>query len=106
MSYISCIIQILEIPKIQLYDNNIPMITFRTKLPYLRNKVDSVIIVNSVIWGNLAHDLVDYYRVNDYILIEGYTSIALDDVFNQVRIKLNIIKLYPFSLTIEKADQN
>ena len=105
MNYVSGIIQILEIPKIKLYDNSIPMVTFRTRLPYIRNKIDSVIIIKSTIWGNLAQDLVDYYRINDYVLIEGYTSMVLDDIFNQVDIQLNIIKLYPFIFTIEKTDQ-
>ena len=101
MNLINGIIQILEITDIIFNDNNIPMVTFRTRLPYIQNKLDSVIIVKSMIWGNLAQDFVDYYRLNDYLLIEGYISIALDK-----DIQLNITKLYPFLFTIEKTDQN
>ena len=101
MNSINCIIQILEISKIKLYDNNIPMVVFRSQLPYARNKVDSTIIIKSVIWGNLAYDFVKYYCVNDFVLIEGYTSIVLDSIFNQIEIKLTITKLYPFLFKME-----
>jgi single-stranded DNA-binding protein len=31
--------------------------------------------VKVVCWGNLARDVKNYYRVNDYIMIEGYLSL-------------------------------
>ena len=102
MNYISCIIQVLEIPEIMLYNNSIPMVIFRTKLPYVRNRIGPVIIVKSVIWGNLAYDFINYYSVNDYILIEGYVSTSLNDTINPLEI--NIIKFYPFLLQIERID--
>ena len=74
MNYISCIIRILEIPKIELGSNNIEMVRFRVQLPSIRNKVQSPIVIYSTIWGNLAYDIISYYRINDYALIEGYIS--------------------------------
>jgi hypothetical protein len=29
----------------------------------------------SNLWGNLARDVATYYKINDYILIEGYLSL-------------------------------
>ena len=92
MNYIACIIQILEIPKIIVYDNSLPMVTFRTQLPCIKNKLDATVIAESNIWGSLIHDFLDYYRVNDYMLIEGYISIIRNKSSNLLTIKLNINK--------------
>jgi len=102
MNYISCIIQILEIPTIKSYSNNIEMIKFRVQLPYVRNKKQSPIIMNSQIWGDLGYDIVNYYRVNDYALVEGYLSTK----DSQGAITINITKLYPFLLTLESNKSN
>jgi len=104
MNYISCILQILEVPTIQLYDNTIEMVKFRTQLPYIRNKVQSPIIINSVIWGSLAYDIINYYHVNDYALIEGYISISPNKIDNQNSITLKIIKIYPFLFSLESSE--
>ena len=104
MNYITCIVQILEIPVIQLYDNTIEKVQFRVQLPYVRNKGQSQkspILVNSVIWGNLAYDIVNYYHINDYALIEGYISTSLKNNENKGSITINIIKLYPFLFSLE-----
>lgn len=104
MNYINCIVQILEIPVIQLYDNTIEKVQFRVQLPYVRNKAQSKkspIVVNSVIWGNLAYDIVNYYHTNDYALIEGYLSTTLQHNENKGSITINIIKLYPFLFSLE-----
>ena len=101
MNYISCIIQILEIPTIQFYDNKIEMVKFRIQLPYIRNKVQSPILINSIIWGSLAYNIVNYYNVNDYALVEGYLSTSLDKMDNQDSITINIIKIYPFLFSLE-----
>lgn len=106
MNYISCIIQILEIPTIESYDNNIEMVKFRIQLPCARTKVQSPIIIDATIWGDLAYDVANYYRVNDYALIEGYLSILANDKNNQGAITINVTKLYPFLFTLESNKQN
>ena len=100
MNYISCIVQILEIPTtIEVYDYTIEKIKFKVQLPYSRNKLqleeNSSIIVYSVIWGNLVYDLLNYYNVNDYVLIEAYISTSLTIPKNKRLISLNIIKMFP-----------
>jgi hypothetical protein len=100
MNYISCIIQILEIPKIKL-SNNIPMVNFRVQVPYTRNKPQFSSIVESTIWGDLAYDVANYYRVNDYALIEGYVSPGNNSFESQSVIQITIFKLYPFLFTFE-----
>ena len=101
MNYISCIIRILEIPKIELGSNNIEMVRFRVQLPSIRNKVQSPIVIYSTIWGNLAYDIISYYRINDYALIEGYISTSSNNNKNDSSINLNITKLYPFLFKVQ-----
>lgn len=105
MNYISCMIQILEVPKIKSYEDNIQMAQFRVQLPYVRNKEHLPIVINSTIWGDLAYDIANYYQVNDYALIEGYLSIIFDNLSNQQEITINISKLYPFLFTLESNNK-
>lgn len=102
MNYISCIIQILEIPIVESYDNGIEMVKFKVQFPYTRNKLQSPIIINSVIWGDLAYDIGNYYQVNDYALIEGYLSLPFDN--QKKTITISITKLYPFLFTLKSKN--
>jgi hypothetical protein len=101
MNYISCIIRILEIPKIELTSNNIEMVRFRVQLPSVRNKIQSPTIIYSTIWGNLAYDIISYYRINDYALVEGYISTSSNNKKKESSIVLNITKLYPFLFKVQ-----
>ena len=105
MNCINSIIRILEIPSIRS-NNNVLMIKFKAQIPCLRNKTEQYSIIDCTIWGELAYDLVNYYQVNDYALIEGHISI-----FNNIEncpvntiYHLNITKLYPFLFTFEVSD--
>ena len=105
MNYINSIIRILEIPPLRSY-NNVLTIRFKARIPCLRNKTEQYSIIDCTIWGELAYDLVNYYQVNDYALIEGHISI-----FNNIEncpvntiYHLNITKLYPFLFTFEVSD--
>ena len=106
MNYISCIIQILEIPIVESDDNNIEMVQFKVQFPYTRNKLQSPIIINSIIWGDLAYDIANYYQVNDYALIEGYLSLVFDNHKNRQTITITITKLYPFLFTLKSINLN
>jgi hypothetical protein len=96
MNYISCVIQILEKPTIKSYADDIKVYKFRVRLPYVRNKTQSPIIINSQIWGDLGKDIVNYYQINDYALIEGCISGSSEDKNKEGEITINISKLYPF----------
>ena len=104
MNYISSIIQILEIPRIETYNEGIKMVQFRVQLPHIRNKIQSPIIINSIIWGDLAYDIINYYQVNDYALVEGYISISVNHLNKQQRVTINITKLYPFLFSLKSKN--
>lgn len=106
MNYISCIIKILELPTVESFSDNIQKTKFRVQLPYVRNKKQSPIIINSQIWGTLRSDLVTYYKVNDYALVEGYLSTSSEMKDKQESITINIIKLYPFLFALQANKSN
>lgn len=96
INYISGIIRILESPRQELLENNISVTRFRSQLPSSR----TTNIINVTFWGNLALDISSYYKIGDYIVVEGYISLRNSDVINssQVAIKkieLTALKIYP-----------
>jgi hypothetical protein len=71
-------------------------------LPQFRNQIKQ--IAKLKFWGNLGRDVLDYYKVNDYIIIEGYLSIAKKK--KSKKIEITVLKVYPFLLTSNIIDQN
>ena len=105
MNYVSCIIQILEIPRIEVYTDEIIMINLRVQLPYIRNKAQSPTIIYLTIWGDLVYDIVNYYQINDYALVEGYISILFNNQNKQQLININITKFYPFLFVLKSNNK-
>ena len=99
MNYVNCIIQILEIPPIQFCKNNVPTLKFRIRLPLIKNNILSNTIIEGIVWGTLVSDIRNYYRINDYVLAEGYISIVFNKQSNKRLLIFNILKLYPFSFS-------
>ena len=96
---ISGIAKILETPKTKNLNLSIPTTQFRVQFPQVRNTS----VVYLTFWGNLASDVSNYYKINDYILIEGY--ISLRDRYNSNKIvskskkvEITVLKVYPFVL--------
>lgn len=90
-NYIASVVKILEKPNQIVINDKIVTTKFRAQLAQVRNTR----IVNLVFWGNLARDVMNYYHVNDYIMIEGYLS--LQDKLKQQKLKkisITVNKLY------------
>ena len=96
MNQINSIVRILEISPIKYYENKIVMIKFKAQLPFIRSKIGQPPISQFIIWGNLAFDLINYYRVNDYVLIEGFFSKIVSSDTKQPIVTITIRKFYPF----------
>jgi single-stranded DNA-binding protein len=86
-NYLASIVKILEKPIQIVNDDKVLTTEFRAQLIQVRNSQ----IVNLVFWGNLATDVVNYYQVNDYIMIEGYLS--LENKTNNELVKQNLKKV-------------
>jgi len=103
-NYIGGIVKILESPKYKLFPNNIAMTQFRAQLPQVRNTW----IVHLTFWGYLARDVESYYKINDYIIIEGYLSLRekqRSNLTNQTgkKIEITVLKVYPFLLNSNRS---
>jgi single-stranded DNA-binding protein len=91
------IVKILETPKQKIFNTNIPVTQFRVQFPQVRNNT----VIHLTFWGNLARDVANYYKINDYILIEGYISIRNKKALNKIiskskKVEITVLKVYPF----------
>ena len=103
-NYISGIIKILESPKQKILKNNIRVTTFRAQIPQFRNTR----IVTLTFWGNLARDVTTYYKINDYLIIEGYLSLrdkknSQAMISKSKKIEITVLKVYPFLLNSNRS---
>ena len=97
MNYIGAIVKILETPKPKFEKSNKFVVKCRVQLSQIR-KIRTVTLV---IWGNLARSVLNYYKINDYILIEGYISFQANKSSNKKSLKkviITVLKVYPFLL--------
>lgn len=99
---ISGIVKILETPKHEVPRINISVTQFRVQFPQLRNTS----VVHLTCWGNLALDVSNYYKVNDYVLIEGYISLrdkkTTDGmVLKSKKVEITVLKIYPLLLSYD-----
>ena len=95
MNYIGGIAKILEMPKQSFLENNVIITKVRVQLPQLRNTQ----VVKLTFWGNLASDVNNFYKTNDYVIIEGYISYKNELQFQvPKKIEITVLKIYPFLL--------
>nr|YP_009496621.1 hypothetical protein ycf41 [Entomoneis sp.]AWT39333.1 hypothetical protein ycf41 [Entomoneis sp.] len=103
MNYIGGLVKILETPKQKILNSNTLVITFRAQLPQIRN----VRTVELVCWGNLAQSVLNYYKVNDYLLIEGYISFREKDNLKKnpsaKKVTITVLKVSPFLLNYKRS---
>ena len=98
-NYIGTIVKILEPPKKKIINSKTLVIKLRVQIPQVRR----VRAVNLIVWGNLAHAILNYYKVNDYMLVEGYSSVRIQKTSNKdkrkkplKKVTITAIKVYPF----------
>jgi hypothetical protein len=95
-NYISCIVKVLEHPIKTVLNKNIPITKFRVQLPQFRHNI----IINLVFWGKLSQDIANYYKMGDYIIIEGYLSLRDKKMLtNSKKVEITVVKVYPFLLS-------
>ena len=99
-NYISGIIKILETPKQKFFKKNILVTKFRAQIPQHRNTK----IVTLAFWGNLARDVTINYKINDYLIIEGFLSLRNKKSLHLIsskskKIEITVRKVYPFFLS-------
>jgi len=99
-NYFSSIVKVLEHPKEYYSNRQIPLTKFRVEIPQKRKST----IASLLAWGSLGHDMKNFYQVNDYILIEGYSSIrpksSQPGCSNNIKqVFITVIRVYPILLS-------
>ena len=105
MNYASFLVKIIEKPIIK---RNTSVTKMVVQIPRLKYDGEST-IMQVFIWGPLADSIAQYYRLNDYIIIEGYLFICRNslnfrfnnDSTNPFGVEISACKIYPFALNFE-----
>ena len=103
-NHFSGIVKILENPKEYSVNGRARVTQFRVEIPQKRKNT----LVSLLIWGNLGRDVKKFYKVNDYILIEGYSSIRAKSTFkstsnNLRQISITVLRVYPILLDTNRS---
>jgi hypothetical protein len=110
-NYFSGIVKILEKPKQYNINERTPLTQFRVEISQKRKSS----IASLLIWGNLGRDVKNFYTVNDYILIEGYTSIRSKSSQilvptipsnNLKQVFITVLRIYPVLLNKDRTNAN
>ena len=103
MNYTSFIIKVINKPEYTLCEQKIPLTEALGKFYQFHN--NSHTICKLSFWGRPAYEILKYYKVNDYVLVEGYLSFQ-PSTFEKFDIKtdieLSIFKVYPLTVKIEE----
>jgi len=103
-NYFSGIVKILEDPKEYYSNKQTPVTQFRVEVPQKRKSS----IASLLVWGNLGREIKKFYKVNDYILIEGYSSIRPKSIQtgrsnNMKQVFITVIRVYPILLNADRT---
>lgn len=102
MNYSIFVVKIIKKPEQSFFEDDTALTEVWVKFPQFLNQnyVDTFKISA---WGNLAYDLNKFYKIGDYLLIEGFLSLKENylltyNVKNEKQIEFTVTKLYPFIL--------
>jgi len=69
MNYTSFMVKVIGKPEQSFFDNDISVTEMIAKFYQFRD--NSYNICKLSIWGNLSYDVMQYYQINDYLIVEG-----------------------------------
>ena len=99
MNYTSFMVKVIGKPEQSFFDNDISVTEMIAKFYQFRD--NSYNICKISIWGNLSYDVMQYYQINDYLIVEGYISrrnSSFEKYNITTEIEISVFKIYPFAL--------
>jgi len=99
MNYTTFIVKIISKPEQSFFNNDITVTEFLGKFYQFRDNTNTVCKLS--VWGNFAYEVIKYYNINDYLLVEGYLSFrksTFEDSDITTEIEISAFKIYPFAL--------
>ena len=101
MNYTSFMVKVIGEPQQSFFDNDISVTEILARFYQFRE--NSYNLCKLVIWGTLSYDVIQYYQLNDYLIVEGYISRRTSDFEDQnlkTDIEISVFKIYPFALNM------
>jgi len=98
-NYVIIVVKILEISKPNYLTNEVFVAHFKVQLSDLG-------IIYLTFWSLVTNDILNYYKINDYIIVEGFLFISNNKLFNldieyREKLKIAISKIYPYFLNFK-----
>lgn len=102
MNYTNFMVKIVRKPEQSFFEDNISVTEVIGK--FYQQQENSYNICKLCVWGSLSYDVMQYYQLNDYLIVEGYISRRESDFETDKiisGIEICVFKIYPFALNIE-----
>lgn len=106
MNYANFIVKIVKEPEQKFFQKNTVVTKMLVKFVPTRKKFLNIKDTFEIsIWENLSNETIKYYRLYDYIFIEGYislrTNFSMSVQTSQLdkRLEISVFKHYPLFLT-------
>lgn len=102
-NYISTTVKILEEPRKKRLKMSMLVTEVRAQVSQVRSN-SSQALVCLTFWGNLGQAVSNYYRPNDYLIVEGYISmktkktLSIESTNTLKHAEITVFKVYPFLL--------
>ena len=102
MNHSVFIVKIIKNPEQSFFKDGTSLTEFPVQLSQIRKNNIEIILQVSV-WGKLSSDIMTYYKINDYIIIEGYISLRINNdidfsTLQNKQIEISALKIYPLFL--------
>jgi hypothetical protein len=99
-NYFSGTVKLLNNPIQKLTKQKILTTQIWVELPQFRQNKKVLL----TFWGNLGNEVKNFYQINDYIFIEGYTSIKKTNL-KLTKIIITGLKVYPIFFTLKSIQK-
>ena len=99
------LVKIIRKPEQSFFKNDTSLVEIIWKFYQFRNNSKNICKLS--VWGRLSYDIIKYYNVNDYLIIEGFLARRKSNFENLdiiTDIDVSVSKIYPFTLKTLKSD--
>ena len=104
MNYVILTVKVIQNSGQSFFEDGTSLTELVVQLPQISKNYPKL-IVHLSIWGKLSYDVAKYYKLDDYIIIEGYILIKNLNVSSlntlsliEKQVEISVFKLYPLRL--------
>nr|YP_009093204.1 hypothetical protein Ycf41 [Roundia cardiophora]AIR75877.1 hypothetical protein Ycf41 [Roundia cardiophora] len=109
MNYVIFAAKVLKNAGQSFFKDGTSLTELTVQLPQIK-KNNTRLIAQISVWGRLSYDSSNYYKLNDYIIVEGYISFRnsnIEHTYNSInkQVEISAFKIYPLRLKLSKSLQ-